>query len=197
MEVSDDTIEKSRSSGTAEFRPIYLSLSPPAGRHERADVARKQGFHGWTLMMISAGIGLLACCILIPQTDENRRLAYNCLRLKADLEHLEKQAVANDEFIRRIVSDPTLSERLAQRQMQFVRKGSGVLDLNEPDNSLSKSPFSLLAIDAPAEVPKFRTPDSRLADLCRNPKSRLYLVGAGLMLLALGLVLGSHQNDVI
>jgi hypothetical protein len=188
MNITDETVESSPS--TKAFEPILLTLNS-----QPEEPPRPQGHHGWTLMLISAGIGLIACCFLIPQADENRRLAYEGLRLKADLEHLEQQAAVNDEFIRRVGSDPALSERLAQRQMRFVRKGSGVLDLDESSGMAGKSPFSLVAIPPPAAVPTFRRPESRLANLCRNPKSRLYLLGTGLMLLATGLVLGSNQSD--
>src|SRR6185436_15396657 len=58
--------------------------------------------HGWTIMLISAGIGLIALCLLIPQSDENRLMAYQCQKLKMDLEHLDKQVAVNQEFIDRL-----------------------------------------------------------------------------------------------
>src|SRR5688500_5356867 len=91
---------------------------------------RDRGGGGWTIIPVSLGLGLIACCVLIPQADENRRLAHQREQLRIDLEHLQTQARVNDEFVQRVGSDPTLAERLAQRQMKFVRKGSGVLELD-------------------------------------------------------------------
>ena len=62
-------------------------------------------------MLISAGIGLIACCLLIPQSDENRLMAYECQKLKMDLEHLDKQVAVNQEFIDRLGRDPALRHR--------------------------------------------------------------------------------------
>src|SRR5437868_4951264 len=87
------------------------------------------GHHGWTLILICAGIGLLACCLLIPQTDENRRLVYETQKLKGELDYLQKQVEVNDQFVKRVGEDPILAERLAQRQMKFIREGASIVPL--------------------------------------------------------------------
>src|SRR4051812_4130370 len=73
---------------------------------------------GWTIPLLCIGISLIACCLLIPAADENRRLVYEREKLKADIEQIHKQIEVNDEFLKRVADDPTLSERLAQRQMK-------------------------------------------------------------------------------
>jgi hypothetical protein len=147
--------------------------------------------HGWTIMLISAGIGLIACCLLIPQSDENQLLAYDCQKLKLDLEHLDKQVAVNQEFINRLGRDPALGERLAQRQMKFIRAGAKVLELDERMLPGEESPFSLVSIAPPPRLPPPQLRSGTMAELCRDPKIRLYTIGTGMMLIACGLVLGA------
>src|SRR5205814_4490869 len=87
------------------------------------------GGGGWTIPFLCAGIALIACCVLIPATDENRRLAYERERLKADLDQLQKQVEVNHDFLKRVGEDSSLAERLAQRQMKMVREGTSMLEL--------------------------------------------------------------------
>ena len=148
-------------------------------------------------MLISAGIGLIALCLLIPQADENRLTAYECQKLKMDLEHLDKQVAVNQEFIERLGRDPALVERLAQRQMKFIRSGTKVLELDEPTLSGEESPFSLVSIAPPPKLlpPELRS--GRMAELCRDAKVRLYIIGTAMMLIACGLVLGANGGKEV
>ncbi|MCC7351082.1 MAG: hypothetical protein IT446_10975 [Phycisphaerales bacterium] len=144
---------------------------------------------GWTITLLCVGIALLACCIIIPQADANRRLAYQQQKLKADLEQIQKQAAVNEEFLKKVANDPTLAERLAQRQMKFVREGTSVLKLDGRD-PVDGSPFLLVRVPPPPPQPPFHPPGGLMASICRNPQSRSYVMGAGLLLVACGLVLG-------
>ena len=153
--------------------------------------------HGWTIMLISAGIGLIACCLLIPQSDENTLMAYDCQKLKLDLEHLDKQVAVNQEFINRLRRDPALAERLAQRQMKFIRSGTRVLELDERMLPGEESPFSLVSIAPPPRLPPPQLRSGRMAELCRDPKIRLYTIGTGMMLIACGLVLGATPTKAV
>ena len=84
--------------------------------HVLADSTRSEnGTGGWTIPFICAGMALIACCVLVPAADDNRRIAYESQKLKADLEQIKQQIETNDEFLHRIAEDPSLSERLAQR----------------------------------------------------------------------------------
>jgi hypothetical protein len=144
---------------------------------------------GFTIPMLCAGIAIIAACLLIPQADANRRLVYERTRLQADLQAVEKQVATNDEFLRKVADDPNLAERLAQRQMKIIRQGNEVLNLkSDPDEEMS--PFQLTAIQPPAEFPEYQPRGGILANFCYNPRSRLYLMGIGLMAMAAGLVLG-------
>jgi hypothetical protein len=150
---------------------------------------------GWTIPVLCAGIGIIACCLLIPICDANRRAAYEKLRLRRDLESLQHQVATNDEFLRKVSDDPTLAERLAQRQLRKVRAGMHDVPLRGGAAQTtaafgSMSPFAIVAVPPPPPMAPYEPVGGRIATLCYNPHSRLYLMGAGLMLLAMGLVMG-------
>lgn len=162
---------------------------------------------GWTVTLLCFGIGLIACCVLIPQADANRRLAYEREKLKLDLESIRKQVSTNDEFLKRVADDPNLAERLAQRQMKIIRQGTRVLELKKqrPANTSGgggaigstagqaadeMSPFQLVHVAPPPPLPPYKPVGGVIAGLCYNPHARLYLTGIGLFLMAAGLVLG-------
>ncbi|HEV8605815.1 MAG TPA: hypothetical protein VGQ99_10640 [Tepidisphaeraceae bacterium] len=163
---------------------------------QQPDSEKVASHHGWTIMLISAGIGLIACCVLIPQADENRKMAYECQKLKMDLGHLDKQVAVNQEFISRLGRDPGLAERLAQRQMKFIRSGTRVLELDEGVMPGEESAFSLVSIAPPAQMPPLELRSGRMAELCRDAKVRLYAIGTGMMLVACGLVLGATPGKL-
>ncbi len=144
---------------------------------------------GWTIPFLCAGLALVACCVLIPQADENRKIAYEAARLRLDLDQINTQVKVNDEFVRRIQDDPALAERLAQRQMGYVREGSAILAL-KGDRKGELSPFSLVSVPAAGTLPEYQPVGGKLAFLCRHARTRLYLMGCGLILVAAGLVLG-------
>jgi hypothetical protein len=149
----------------------------------------------WTIPALCIGLAIIASCILIPAADENRRLAYDREGLKADLAQLQKQASVNDAFLGKLHEDPSLAERLAQRQMKMVREGTQVLKLeNEgPARSLI-SPYLLVTIPPPAERMPYVPVGGKLAEFVRPEKNQLYLIGAGLLLVAMGLVFGANAK---
>ncbi len=144
---------------------------------------------GWTIPFLCAGLALVACCVLIPQADENRKIAYEAARLRLDLDQINTQVKVNDEFVLRIQDDPALAERLAQRQMGYVREGTAVLAL-KGDKKGEMSPFSLVTVPPAGVLPEYQPVGGKLAFLCRHPRTKLYLMGGGLILVAAGLVLG-------
>ncbi len=153
------------------------------------------GGGGWTIPLLCAGIALLACCILIPQADANRRLVYERQKLVMDLQSIQEQVQVNAEFLKKVADDPNLSERLAQRQMKIIRQGTRVLDLKQPGASEEMSPFHLVAVAPPPPMPPYKPLGGIIANLCYNPHSRLYLIGIGLGMMAAGLVLGYSNID--
>ena len=143
----------------------------------------------FTIPLLCAGIAIIACCLLIPQADANRRLAYERVKLQADLEAVERQVAVNEDFLKKVSEDPNVAERLAQRQMKIIRPGTKVLAL-EGEGEHEMSPFQLTAVAPPPELPPYEPRGGMIARLCYNPKSRLYLLGIGLLMTAFGLVLG-------
>ena len=173
--------------------PVEDDLGPPPGGG------------GWAVAALCAGIALVACCVIIPQADANRRLVYERERLRVDLDSIRKQVSTNDEFLRRVADDPILAERLAQRQMKMIREGTRVLELKKAGGRAREaaqsppdvvSPFHLVAVAPPPPMPPYQPEGGRLAGLCYDPHHRLYLMGIGLFLMAAGLVCGFGPNRV-
>lgn len=142
-------------------------------------------------MLLCAGIAVIAACVLIPEADENQRLLWQSERLRLDLEQVQKQVATNEEFVKRVGDDSTLQERLAQRQLKYIRQGTGVLDVGQKDELGSHSPFPLVSVPPAPLLEPPMTVGGKFAALCRDTKNRLYLMGGSLMLIALGLVLGA------
>ena len=142
-----------------------------------------------TIPLICIGVAVIACTTLLPLADENHRQAWEREKLKQDLAHLREQVRVNDEFLHRVADDPTLAERLAQRQMHYVRQGSSVLPLRGAGNH-EMSPFHLVAVPLPKPMPPYQPVGGVLATLVRNARTQLYLSGGALLFIAAGLVLG-------
>ena len=100
----------------------------------------------------------------------------------------------NDEFLKKVSDDPTLAERLAQRQMKFIRKGTTILDLPSGGKE-EMSPFQLVNLPPPNPIAAYQPLGGTLSAIVRNSRMRLYLTGIGLMLLAAGLVLGGGTKQ--
>jgi hypothetical protein len=153
---------------------------------------------GWTVAALCMGLGIIAACLIIPQTDANRRLVYQREKLRLDLRQIQSQIAVDKEFLAKVETDPQLTERLAQREMRAVPRGEMVLDVNSAWNpavtaTLSAqrmSPFMIVNVPAPAALPPYRPVGGNFAALCRDPGSHSYLLGGGMFLVAAGLVLG-------
>src|SRR4051812_13842040 len=108
----------------AAFAPrregVFAPAPPPAPR---------RGGGILTIPLLCIGIATIACVTLLPLADENHQLAWEREKLKLDLAQLKEQGRVNDEFLQRVADDPTLAERLAGRQMKFIREGSSMLPL--------------------------------------------------------------------
>jgi cell division protein FtsB len=150
---------------------------------------------GWTVSLLCAGVAIIAVCLLLPLAEENHQLAWQREKLRADLEQIQQQVAVNAEFLKKVADDPTLAERLAQRQMKFIREGTRVLDLPGEGGKEEMSPFLLVSLPPPSPMPPYQPLGGTLAVVVRNPRLRLYVTGAGLMMLACGLVLGGGAKQ--
>jgi hypothetical protein len=159
----------------------------------------RSGGGAFTLPMLCLGIAIIGCCVLIPQADENRRRVYQREMLRADLEHIEMQIAVNEAFLEKLADDPALAERLAQRQMKMVREGTGVLDYSGQGDGAGggfgeMSPFRIVSLPPPPPMPEYQPVPGPAMDLFRHPQTQLYLMGAGMLLIAGGLVLGASEG---
>lgn len=151
---------------------------------------------GWTIPLICVGMAIVAACVLIPAASENRALAAQTRQLQADLDNVRSQISVNDAFLKSVADDPTLLERLAQRQMKMVREGTSVLALHDPGrkpNPATPSPFLLLSIPPPQQ-PLAAADPGPLDQLIASPHTRLLGIGAALLCIAAGLVLGASAS---
>jgi hypothetical protein len=149
---------------------------------------------GWMISLLCIGIALIAICLLLPMANENHELAYQKQKLSIDLEQIKKQLDVNNEFLTKVADDPTLAERLAERQMKFVREGTDVLDLPEQGQPQS-SPFMLVALPPPNPMPPYQPLGGTLAIVGRNPHLRMMILGIGLLLAAAGIVLDGGNKQ--
>jgi hypothetical protein len=189
--------ESAQKPPAAKEDDLSLQVGPdvmPAPEPEVDEVYVPSRSGAWTIPMLCAGLAIIACTLLIPQADSNRRLAYEREKLKLDLQHIQKQSAVNDEFLLKLNEDPTLAERLAQRQMKVVREGTSVLELKSGSGRESMSPYLLVSVPPPAPMSPYKPVGGMLSSICRHPKSQLYLTGVGLMLVACGLVLGLSKG---
>jgi hypothetical protein len=152
----------------------------------------------WTLAALCLGLAVIAACIIVPQADANRRMAYERARLEADLDQINHQASVNEEFLAKIESDPQLAQRLAQRQMKFIRQGESLLPYKSQSapSAAPVSPFSLVHVPPPAAFPAYEPAGGILSRYLLDSHVRLYCLGGGLFLVAMGLVCSSNAaND--
>lgn len=146
----------------------------------------------WTIPTLCAGLAIIACGVILPQTDANRRLAYEKQSLERDFVSVTRQVEVNEQFLSRVADDPNLAERLAQRQMKMYRQGTAVLNVGHGTQARGgeMSPFQLTAVIPPEPLPPYRSKGGTLATVFLHPKHGLWASGLGLFLAATGLVMG-------
>ena len=151
---------------------------------------------GWTIPLMCAGICLIACCLVIPQDDVNRRLMYEHQSLQANLDSVQKQVTVNEAFLGKVMNDPNLAERLASRQLKTIRKGQKVLAVSAMTQEPDMSPFTLTTVRLPVAQRTYRPVPGKMADLCNAPRTRLYMLGTAMTMVAVGLVMGFGPKKV-
>jgi hypothetical protein len=156
----------------------------------------------WALPVLALGLGLIACCFVIPAADDTRAVMFERERLKAEMESLSRQVALNEEFLERIHSDRELALRLAARQRTETEEGVGILTPSWGQGpgggglgNLAMSPFALVSAE-PALQPTGPAParGGKLAAFCRDPRARLVVLGLGLFACMIGLLGGGGQR---
>jgi hypothetical protein len=157
----------------------------------------------WTLVPLVLGLAAIAVCVVFPQIDANRRLDYERQKLVADLDQINRQTALNEEFLGKIEIDPQLAQRLAQRQMKFIRQGESVLPykprstgsgVTSPLSAAQESPFSLVRVPPPPAQAPYQPAGGIIGEAMLDSHFRLYCLAGGLFLVAVSLVLGSNDD---
>jgi hypothetical protein len=168
---------------------LDADLDPLAPATDPDSPAPRRGGGTLTIPLLCIGVAIIACVALLPLADENHQLAWEREKLRIDLAQLVEQTRVQDVFLTRVADDPTLAERLAQRQMKYIREGSSDLPLRGSGKE-EMSPFHLVSVPPPPPLPPYQPVGGALATIVRQPRAQLYLCGLALMLIAAGLVLG-------
>jgi hypothetical protein len=164
--------------------------------------ATQKSSGGWTIVPLCIGLAAIAACVVIPQADANGRLRYERQKLVADLDQINQQASVNEAFLKKIEIDPQLAQRLAQRQMKFIRQGESLLPYKSQPRVVKAStalaaeisPFSLVRVPPPAEQAPYQPDGGTLSFWLLDSHIRLYCLAGGLFLVAMGLILGSNDS---
>ena len=151
----------------------------------------------WALPLLALGLGLIACCLVIPATDANRGLVLERERLQSELDGLQRQVAVNQVFLGRIHRDPELAERLAERQTHARPAGVATLapPRGDPSGDFAMSPFALVRAEPQPRAADPAPPaGGRLAAYCRRPRTRLAVLGVGAFCCLLGLLGGGTSR---
>jgi hypothetical protein len=155
----------------------------------------------WALPLLALGLGLVACGVLIPEAEENRRLADEHRLLLAEVEALDRQAALNEDFLSRLHGDADLVRRLVRRQTPVTEPAAdsdvAFVPLSESTGRFERSPFALLAAERVVAPPPTRPSGGLLADLCRHPRMRLVTLGTGLLCCLVGLLSGGSAGRTL
>lgn len=147
----------------------------------------------WTLPMMCLGLAIVACAILVPAADENRRDLHELAKLEQDVAYFQKQSEVNQQFLEHVSTDPTLAERLAQRQLRMTRADSRVVQMSRDRGPFSMSPYALVTITPPPPMPEYRPMGGFLSRYFLDTKGQIYLTGLGILLVAAGVILGGGE----
>jgi hypothetical protein len=156
-----------------------------------------------TICLLCLGLAMVAMCVIIPQADANRRLAYERDKLLADLRQIDQQASVNEEFLKNIEINPQLAQRLAQRQMKFIRQGESLLPIKTnaaSDTALvaaEHSPYALMRVSPPPAQPPYQPAGGIVAVWLLDSHIRLYCLAGGMFLVAMGLVLSANDQPAV
>ncbi|MEM8872871.1 MAG: hypothetical protein AAGD32_01315 [Planctomycetota bacterium] len=148
----------------------------------------------WAIPVLCLGLGLMACAVLVPAAAETRDLALRRDVLQQDLDHLDMQAARNAQLLNRIGQDPVLAQRLERRQLNRVEEGAEQVAIGLEPSPFASTPFALVAVETPSEIPVATTRGGRLMEACLDGRGRLVVFGFAGLCIATGLVCGSVRE---
>jgi cell division protein FtsL len=174
---------------TPDSTPVFASAPDPIV----PDAPPGRTGAWWTLPMMCLGLAIVACAILVPAADDNRRHLHELAKLERDVAYFQKQSEVNQQFLEHVSTDPTLAERLAQRQLRMTRADSRVVQMSKDKNPFAMSPYALVTIDPPAPMPEYQPMGGFLSRYFLDTKGQIYLTGLGILLVAAGVILGGGE----
>lgn len=148
----------------------------------------------WTLPMMCLGLTIIACALIVPAVDENRRELHQLTRLERDVRYFQMQSEVNKQFLEHVSTDPALAERLAMRQLRMTRPDSRIVPIPQTGNPFAMSPYALVTLDPPPPVPDYQPLGGVLSRYFLDPQTQIYLTGIGILLTAAGVILGGGQT---
>ena len=151
----------------------------------------------FALPSLCVGLCLIGVCVLVPQSESNRRLAVERDQLRQDVEHVDAQLAVNSNFLAHGAADPEVAERLSQRQMRRIRGGTAALELDGQPRSASAvmTAADMLRVPSPPPVLAYRPPAGVVGDLTRTTHRQLLGLTGGLFLVGVGLLLGTGDGS--
>ncbi|MGN6625005.1 MAG: hypothetical protein ACTHLN_00170 [Tepidisphaeraceae bacterium] len=147
----------------------------------------------WTLPLMFAGIAIVACAVLVPATDENRRAMYELAKIDRDVAYFQKQSDVNKDFLRRVSNDPTLAERLALRQLHMTLADTHLVKIPTKAEPFNRSPFALVSVEPPPALEPYRPVAGVLGEWFLDVRRQIYLAGIGLLMAAAGVIFGGGE----
>lgn len=148
----------------------------------------------WTLPLMCLGLGIVACALIVPAVDENRRELHQLARLERDVNYFQMQSDVNKQFLEHVSTDPTLAERLALRQLRLTRPDSRIVQIPQTNNPFGMSPYALVTIDPPPPIPDYQPLGGLLSQYFLDSKTQIYLASIGILLTAAGVILGGGHS---
>lgn len=187
--------EPFNSEDDTRFQPLISSPLPPSSNRVETPISDVPMLHErtgawWTLPLMCLGLAIVACAVLVPAADENRRDAHELARIGRDVAHFEKQSEVNKQFLEHVSTDPTLAERLAMRQLRLTRADSRIVRSPVANDPFAMSPYALVSIDPPKPMPEYRPIGGFLSRYFLDPQGQIYLTGMGILMTAAGVILG-------
>lgn len=148
----------------------------------------------WTIPLTFVGIAIVACAMLIPAADENRRDNYELAKIERDVDYFDRQSAVNQDFLKRVNTDATLAERLAMRQLHQTRQGVKLAPINGKPDRFGASPYAMTRLDPPPPLPPYQPVPGRLSEWFLGGKNPQQMAGLGLVVAGAGVMLGGLRK---
>jgi hypothetical protein len=186
------------------LRSLERSAALDAGPHPLVERSRPLAPAGWAAwvarrvdpgwLFLTAGVALLSVTMLIPAIDGLSRAEHERDAARAlaawHAERLSRYSAFADELAS---GEPEVLRSLVARELNLVPTGAEPIAVADAPGADPVSVFDRL--DPPFTMPLApRVHESRLGEWARHPRSRLWLLAGGVLLVLMGLVTGGRES---